>query len=315
VRRTEPVPNATAPSRKTLPVALALGLLLGWFYARTRSLALCVGAHAFVNALSFLKFGLPFTVKDDLRAMRPRRLDLHLLCRASTPVRETLDVWPLLPIIVRKSGRQRRGDNIVAALECNDRISQLGLNFPRSQFEEVLAAMQEPFPALECIRITVKNAARPPGLSSGPFLGGSAPRLKEIKLDGVAFPFPTIRQVLSSAADNLVELCLSNIPNVGYFSPDALASSLSTLLQLKQLNIDFHSPSSRPPSKTCPPPQRVILPSLSILNFHGASEYLEEFVARINLPALYRITIRLFTVMMSLSKFCSSTSSFLTRTD
>lgn len=45
-----------------LPVALALGLLIGWFYARTRSLALCVGAHAFVNALSFLKFGLPFTV-------------------------------------------------------------------------------------------------------------------------------------------------------------------------------------------------------------------------------------------------------------
>jgi hypothetical protein len=129
--------------------------------------------------------------------------------------------------------------------------------------------------------------------------------LKEIKLDGVAFPFPTIRQVLSSTTNNLVQLCLSNIPNVGYFSPDALASSLSTLVQLKQLNIDFHSPSSRPPSKTCPPPQRVILPSLSILNFHGASEYLEEFVAQVDFPALTFINIEFFSqLVFQIPQFC-----------
>ena len=30
----------------------------------------------------------------------PHRLDLRLICTARTPVRKTLDVWPLLPIVV-----------------------------------------------------------------------------------------------------------------------------------------------------------------------------------------------------------------------
>jgi hypothetical protein len=171
--------------------------------------------------------------------------------------------------------------------------------------ELIAPVIQEPFPALEYIRITVMNATRPPGLLSGPFLGGSAPRLKEIKLHGVAFPFPTIRQVLSSAPNNLVQLCLSNVPNVGYFSPDALAFSLSTLVQLTQLNIDFHSPYSRPPSKSCPPPQHVTLPSLSTLNFHGASEYLEEFVAQVDFPALTFINIEFFSqLIFQIPQFC-----------
>ena len=34
-------------------------------------------------------------------------------------------------------------------------------------------------------------------------------------------------------------------------------------------------------------PQRTILPSLTRHYFHGVSKYLEEFVARINLPALF----------------------------
>jgi len=31
----------------------------------------------------------------------PCRLDLRLFCDARTPVRETLDVWPLLPIVTK----------------------------------------------------------------------------------------------------------------------------------------------------------------------------------------------------------------------
>jgi hypothetical protein len=55
----------------------------------------------------------------------------------------------------------------------------------------------------------------------------AGPLLRKMELDGIAFPFPTIRQVLLST-NNLSELCLSNIPNTGYFSPDALATALST---------------------------------------------------------------------------------------
>jgi hypothetical protein len=46
----------------------------------------------------------------------PRRLDLQLFCTARTRVRETLDVWPLLPIAIWEGELDRRGmDNILAA--------------------------------------------------------------------------------------------------------------------------------------------------------------------------------------------------------
>jgi len=230
----------------------------------------------------------------------PRRLGLQILCRSGAPIESILDSWPTLPLVVRYKGPKSKSlpKNIIVALRRPDRVCELDLVLSSSVIESIVPVIQEPFQALECLRITVKNAAKPPGLFTGPFLGGSAPHLKEIKLDGVAFPFPEIRQVLSSTTNNLVQLCLSNIPNVGYFSPDSLAHGLSTLVQLKQLNIDFHSPSSRPPSKTCPFPQRVILPSLSNLNFHGASEYLEEFVAQVDFPALTFINIEFFSQLI-----------------
>jgi hypothetical protein len=218
-----------------------------------------------------------------------------------------LDSWPTLPLVVRYKGPKSKSlpKNIIVALRRPDRVCEIDLVLSSSLIGSIVPAIQEPFPALECIRITVKSTASPLGLFNGPFLGGSAPCLKEIKLDGVAFPFPIIRRVLSSTTNNLVQLCLSDIPNVGYFSPDALASSLSTLVQLKQLNIDFHSPFSRPPHKTCPPLQRVTLPSLSILNFHGANEYLEEFVAQVDFPDLTFINIEFFSqLIFQIPQFC-----------
>jgi hypothetical protein len=70
----------------------------------------------------------------------PRRLNLRLLCKAGTPVRETLDVWPPLPIVVLDEGYEKWGvDNITAALERNDRICRLGLlGVPSSQLEKIL---------------------------------------------------------------------------------------------------------------------------------------------------------------------------------
>jgi hypothetical protein len=168
----------------------------------------------------------------------------------------------------------------------------------------VVKAIQEPFQALKSIRITVKDATGPSLLIRNPFLGGSAPLLREIKLDGIAFPLPEIRQVLLST-NNLVELHLSGIPHDLYFSPDDLVTSLSTLVQLDRLTIGFYSPASFPPSSMKRPPQRTTLPSLTFLQFHGASEYLEEFLARIDLPALCKITIKLFNqIFFEIPQFC-----------
>ena len=67
------------------------------------------------------------------------------------------------------------------------------------------------------------------------------------------------------------------------------------MVQLERLTIGFHSPASRPPpSMTRPPSRRATLPSLRFFDFHGATEYLEEFVARIDLNALCKVSLRLF---------------------
>jgi hypothetical protein len=235
-------------------------------------------------------------------AVSPRRLGLQILCKSGAPIAPILDSWPTLPLLIRYKGPKSKSlpKNIIAALRRPDRVYEIDLTLPSSLIGSIVEAIQEPFQALECIRITVKDkdSTRPPMLVREAFLGGSAPRLREIKLDGIAFPFPIIQQILSSAANNLVQLCLSNIPITGYFSPNALVTSLSTLVQLMQLNIDFQSPFSVPPSRTCPPPERIILSSLSILSFHGASEYLEEFVAQVDFPALTYINIEFFSQLI-----------------
>ena len=184
-------------------------------------------------------------------------------------------------------------------------------------FVEVI---QKPYRALESIRITVEAHTEPSILFPKSFLGCSAPRLREIKLDGIALPFPVIRQVLLST-NNLVDLYLSNIPNDAYFSPSDLVTALSALVQLKQLTVGFHSPDScLPPSMICPPPQRTTLPSLTSLIFHASSRYLEEFVAQIDLPACCEITIgpfnNIFFKIPQFSQFipCLNAISPFTRT-
>ena len=99
---------------------------------------------------------------------------------------------------------------------------------------------------------SVKNATAPPRLIPNSLLGGSSLHLREIKLDGIAFPFPAAQQLLLSTY-NLVNLHLSNIPNEAYFSPDELIAVLSTLVRLKSLTVGFHSPASRPLPPPSPP--------------------------------------------------------------
>ena len=59
----------------------------------------------------------------------PRRLDLELRCTASRSVREMLAIWPDLPIIVADGGRPtvEGADNIISALELNDRVCRIHL--------------------------------------------------------------------------------------------------------------------------------------------------------------------------------------------
>ena len=182
----------------------------------------------------------------------------------------------------------------MVALRLPDRLREIDLHVTSSMLAPIVEVTQKPCHALESIRITVETHSGPSILVRNAFLGGSAPHLREIKLDGIAFPFPEIRQVLLSTK-NLVELHLSNIPNEAYFSPSDLVTGLSTSIQLERLTVNFHSPASSPlPSMTRSPSQRNALPYLIFLEFHCESEYLEEFVAQMELPSLSNVAIKLF---------------------
>jgi hypothetical protein len=56
----------------------------------------------------------------------PRRLDLQLLCTAGTPVVKMLDIWPVLPLVIRVDSRSDM-ENISAALKHSDRISGISM--------------------------------------------------------------------------------------------------------------------------------------------------------------------------------------------
>jgi hypothetical protein len=220
----------------------------------------------------------------------PRRLGLHLSCTASTRVMEMLDVWPPLPIVVCDDGHEKWGvDNIVAALEHNDRICQLEFfDIPSSQMEKVLPEMQQSFPALTYLWLWFEETPSP--VDSMLFLGGSAPRLQTLILDCV--PFLELPKLLLSAT-HLVHLQLRRIPNTGRFSPEAMATCLSVLTRLERLVIRFKYSRFHPDWKSKHPPlqTRILLPVLTELRFYGEGGYLEDLVAQIDAPILDMLDI------------------------
>jgi hypothetical protein len=221
----------------------------------------------------------------------PRWLSLQLYCTPKTPARDTLDVWPALPLIVSGSIYSSGKDNIIAALGQSNRVCQVNLILASWQLEEVLASIQLPFPELTSMRLSSFDET-PPVIPDS-FLGGSAPRLRIFTLSGI--PFPGLPKPLLSAT-HLVDLKLSNIPHSGYISPETMVALLSVLSGLETLFLRFRSPQSRPDweNHSLPPPKRTILPALDQFHFKGVTEYLEELVTSIDTPQLDKMRITFF---------------------
>ena len=242
----------------------------------------------------------------------PRRLNLRLICTQRTPVRETIDAWPMLPIFVQGLGHTMWGvDNFIAALEHNHRIRQLNiLCVPSSQMEKVLAAMQQPFPTLEHLYLDSKSETE---VVPASFLGGSAPQLRTLVLSCI--PFPRLPKLLLSAT-HIITIHLVDIPHSGYFPPEAMVTTLSALTSLKTLEIKFKSPRSRPDRRRRPPPltRGTHLSALTRFVFKGVSEYLDDLVARIDAPLLAYFHITFFHQLIfntpKLTQFISRTPNF-----
>jgi hypothetical protein len=223
----------------------------------------------------------------------PRRLNLRLVCTYKTPTRDILDIWPPFPLIIRDFGNYFDDgpaslDNIIAALEHNDRVCQIdmayatGLNYVTNS-----TAMHKPFPELTDLRLSTDLCPILPDA----FLGGTTPRLRSLALFGV--PFPRLPKLLLSTT-HLVKLDLHNIPHSGYIPSGVMATSLSALNSLEFLRLSFRyaRPLESPPP---PPPTRYTLPSLTIIRFKGTSKYLEEILAWIDAPRLDELDVTFFS--------------------
>jgi hypothetical protein len=122
----------------------------------------------------------------------PLRLNLRLLCTSKTRAGDTLDIWPSFPLIIRNTDYKLSSfDNIIAALEHNDRVCQIDLGHltkSRSEYVTESAAMQKPFPELTDLLLGIIEDDGPERILADSFLGGTAPRLQSLYLSNVTFP-------------------------------------------------------------------------------------------------------------------------------
>jgi hypothetical protein len=229
----------------------------------------------------------------------PRRLNLRLLCEDRKPVRELLNIWPALPIVIRDSElitwcSTIAEDNLIAAFKHKDRVCEISLRHIQSSLWESFSyCLRGPFPALE--RLGLSSTDEWDWDQEQDILDsfGSAPNLKTLSLKYV--PCPPIPPLLLSAS-GLVHLHLLGIPGSEDISPGTMATCLSTLTKLQTFTLRLPSPVSppfppRPTSQHLPPVTRTVLPFLSQFQFEGPSEYLEVLLAHITAPLLRRLKI------------------------
>jgi hypothetical protein len=231
----------------------------------------------------------------------PNCLDLGLVCTAKTPVKDMLNIWPALPLYIPRcrSWWSSSGvlDNIIAALECSDRVRTINLVcLPTQHLEKISAAMQVPFPELTDLRLHSYGTVVLPDS----FLGGSAARLRHLILFDT--PFPNLPKFLLSAC-HLVSLSIRMVPLSGYFSSEAMVAALSILTRLNILLLGDLSPPSRSrpdrASRRLPPPTRSVLSVLTYFSFEGDGEYLDDLVAHITAPRLNKLHVVFLTQIVS----------------
>lgn len=223
-----------------------------------------------------------------------RRLELRLYYTYQMPVTQDLSCWPPLPIaifyprfVTSGPSDHKDEDNVIAALEHRDRVCEINFGLTSSLLARSSPLLQEPFPALEQLLLRSRDSARRSLILPSAFLGGSAPRLREIHLHGIAFP--ALPQLLLST-HHLVSLQLDEIPRTESLSPQMLVNGLSAVPLIQSLKLYFTSSTSHPdqsdPRQPSTSSSHTILTFLAEFQFKGASEYLEDVVSRLDTPAL-----------------------------
>ncbi|KAH9968514.1 hypothetical protein BGW80DRAFT_1562615 [Lactifluus volemus] len=223
---------------------------------------------------------------------------VHLFCTYGTPVKNNLDCWPALPIVMQypfllglNHSEISDEDNIMAALQNSDHICEIWLNVTTPLLEKLTTLPQESFPALEHLELET-NSDNGLILLNESF-AGPFPNLHVLHLAKIAFT--ALQRVLPSARD-LVVLHLESLPSSGYITPAALLDFVPIMTRLERLYLHFHSPISRPISGgyRCAPQGRAVLLALKRLTFRGVSEDLECLLSGIDAPGVMDFDITFF---------------------
>ena len=186
---------------------------------------------------------------------------------------------------------------IYHAIQSHDRVRHIDLELPPSILHRVFVPCfvlpDEEFPIVERLSISLRTTSENilPLTLPDTFL---APNLRHLALPSIRPPREL--QLLTSTV-SLVTLVLSNIETSSYFHPRQLVTRLQSLPLLKELSLGFSTPTPRPSAE-----RELIgeqgapgtLPSLKILQFKGASRYLESLVAQFRAPRLELLWISLF---------------------
>jgi hypothetical protein len=232
-------------------------------------------------------------------------LGMHITCTNGKPIVDTLDHLPPLPLFVEyfypremvMSGpwsgplipTEQDELGIHHALRLHDRVQYIYLRLPPSIFHKVVLFMDQHFPILEDLTLKSENCI--PFTLPKAFV---APNLRRLILPGIS---PPRRLRLLTSMASLVTLEISDIETSSYFRPRVLIARLSSLPQLKVLDIGFSIPIPGPSAeRELLGEQRapVTLSSLTTLRFKGVSAYLESLVAQITAPLLKQLEITLF---------------------
>ena len=220
----------------------------------------------------------------------PCRLNLRITCTDKTSVKEKLDVWPALPVVISGSCKSLTSlDNVKAALKHHDRVCQIKLYFDVCEVENIAASLEEPFPILTDLDLSAVGSFRRFNPDLSKFLGGSA-NLRSLTLSCIRIADP-LKLLLSTP--HLVILRLDRISNSIALLPDELVTGLSGLTRLEQLDFQvvFHRSHPDWENHCIPPLKRTVFPSLTVLKVVGDSRNLDDFMAQIDTPLLDHLYI------------------------
>ena len=253
-------------------------------------------------------------------------LSMHIRCTNGSPIVDTLDHLPPLPLLIdyrddgywtvnrfHECARNSRSLNelgIYNALKLRDRVRDIELCVSHPTLGKSLLLMDKPFPILENLVLSFRgdDTSLTPLKISPLFL---APHLRNLELFGIHLPK---RLRLLSSTPSLVSLKLRNIQASGYIRPRLLAARLESLPQLEELLIEFSIPIPRPRAERLLLGKQgtpVVLSNLKSITFRGVSAYLERLISQIRAPVLWELNITLFNqlafTLTHLSQFINIT--------